>query len=502
MIGFMPSVYPDELAYGWFARYYAHSGHAAYMSAIEDLLGKKNIRPDVEFINRLDEDAGTVITKIMPMEDIILQHTMFPYFRFAGNTRLCNALKAMSSGAGGDVHRLLPVPKNRAVQQNRCVRYCPLCAKEAREKHGEAYWTRSAIMRNIGICAKHKCRLRNTRIEISGKQSGRLYVAEEEINDTDPEMVVDGLELKFTEYMTDVFHKPIDFKNAVPVGDFLKSKLEGTKYLSARGKQRNISLLFEDMAEFYRELQEDGISGMDMAVQKAAHTGISQIHQIQHILSGKSSDFYMVCQMAYFLGISPDELTNPALPSETQTELYNARVGQLYSQGLGCHRIAREVGGCPTTVRLANTVREKKPHDYAAARLGKQKRDWKQYDLDMFPEVQKAVEAIYNGNGGRPKRVTVSAVAKHLGFPNMRMEYYMPKCKELIDSYFEEFPIYWAREVVWCYQELRKTKNEDDILWRNIRDITNLRKDNFQASFPYLNRFADEETAERIKGLV
>jgi len=495
MIIFMPSVYPDELAYSWSGRYFAHSGHSAYMSAVEDLTGKKNIRPDVEFINRMSDDARTVITKTVSMEELILNHTMFPYYRFAEPSRLCSALKAMSEFSDGDIHRLLPVTKNRTAPQKRYIKYCPVCTAEAREKYGEAYWTRSAVIRNINVCAKHGCQLKITGIEISGKQSGRLYVAEEEIVDTVPEMAGDGLELRFAEYMTDVFHKPIHFENPVSAGDFLKSKLEGTKYLSARGKRKNITVLCGDLTEFFRELyMEEG--------RAAVNAGITEAYQIQHILAGKSSDFYQICQLAYFLGISSDELTNPVLPAETQTELYNAKVERLYAQGLGCYRIAKEVGGCPSTVRHANEIREKKPHDYAAARLGKQKREWEQYDTDMLPEVQKAVEQIYTGGGGRPKWVTVFAVAKLFGFPNMRMEFYMPKCKEIVDGYYEEYPVYWAREVVWCYDRLRQEKNEDDIIWRNIRDMTNLRKENFLESFPYLNLFTDEETADRIKRLV
>lgn len=493
MIAYLPEIYEEELVYSWFGRYYAHM-YPVYACALEDLLGKKNIRPDMEFINRLCEDARRVITKTVSMEELILNHTMLPYFRFAENTRLRNALGTMSEGIAGDCHRLLPVTKNRTAAQKRYMRYCPICAAEARKKYGEAYWTRSAVMRNISICVKHGCRLKVTKLEISGKQSGRLYVAEEEIADTVPEMVGDGLELKFMRYMMDVFYKPINYENSVSVGDFLKSRLEGTKYLSVRGKRKNISLLFDDLTEFFRELHMEG-DGI-------VYAGISEVHQIQHILSGKCFDFYLICQLAYFLGISPNELTNPALPAETQTKLYNAKVERLYVQGLGCYRIAREVGGCPSTVRHANQTRERKPHDYAAARLGKQKRDWEQYDTDMLPEVRKAAEQIYNGDGGRPKRVTVFAVAKLLGFPNMRMEYYMPKCKELVGSYYEEYPVYWAREVVWCYNRLQQEKNEDDIIWRNIRDMTNLRKENFLESFPYLNLFTDEETADRIKSLV
>ena len=53
MIGFMPEIYPDELLYSRFARYYERSGYMAYIFAAEDLFQNKNERPDVEFINRL-----------------------------------------------------------------------------------------------------------------------------------------------------------------------------------------------------------------------------------------------------------------------------------------------------------------------------------------------------------------------------------------------------------------------------------------------------------------
>ena len=98
---FMPEIYPDELVYSWFARYYAHSGHPAYVSALGDLMEKKNTRPDVEFISRINKDAKDIIQKMMPMEEMVLGHTMFPYYRFAGNARISNALWAMSGNGGG-----------------------------------------------------------------------------------------------------------------------------------------------------------------------------------------------------------------------------------------------------------------------------------------------------------------------------------------------------------------------------------------------------------------
>ncbi|WWR20949.1 TniQ family protein [Lachnospiraceae bacterium JLR.KK009] len=498
MIGFMPEIYPDELVYSWFARYYAHSGHPAYVSALGDLMEKKNTRPDVEFISRINKDAKDIIQKMMPMEEMVLGHTMFPYYRFAGNARISNALWAMS-GNGGDAHQLLPVFKGKHGVQARHIKYCPECASESREAYGEAYWDRKATIRNIGICPKHKCRLEETSIEISAKQSPRLYVAEGEIKDTMPELAEDGLGFQLAEYMLEVFQSPIDFKNGVPVGDFLKSRLQGTKYLSARGMQMYISLLLDDIQDFYQGLQ--GTANGNAGKQDAQYQGITEKHQLQHIFSNKNSDFYKICQLAFFLGISPGELTNPRLPKRTQTELYNEKVAQLYAKGLGCHRIAREVGGSPSTVREANKTKGKKLQGYPAARLGKQAVDWDVMDKEMLPEVGKAINEIYGGGKTRPKRVTGYAVTRHMEWPDRRLQY-LPKCRELVEAYYEEFPVYWAREAVWAYKLLLRDKGMEDIHWRDMRVITNLRKDNFEAAFPYLERFADKGTAEDIRGLL
>lgn len=484
MIGFMPSIYKDELVYSWFARYYAHSGHPAYVFAIEDLLERKNTRPDMEFINHLNSNAREIITKMIPMEELVLKHTMFPYYRFIENTRLHNALKSMAE-SGEDAHYLLPVPKNRVGEQHHYIKYCPVCAAEAREAYGEAYFTRSANIRNIDICVKHSYRLKNTNIEISGKQSARLYVAETEIKDVEPEFVKNGLELQFAQYLTDVFQKSIEMDNTVGIGEFLNSKLEGTKYLSARGKMRNVSLLFNEFMKFYKELPNQGIT---------------KLSQMQKIFTGYRWDFYEVCQIAFFLGISSDELVNPRLPEKSQTELFNERVGQLYAQGLGCHRIAKKLGCSSSTARDANRIKPKAEHDYSG-RKGIKRDDWEKMDEEMMQQVREACEHIYYNNGNRPRHVTVNAVCRALGYPDKRFDY-LPKCKNIIYEYEEKKEVYWAREVVWCYQELIKKKEEEDICWRDIRNVTNMRKDNFIATFPYLEQFADEETAGKIKSLL
>lgn len=500
MIGFMPAIYPDELVYSWFCRYYAHSGHSAYVFAKEDILQSRHIRTDIEFINRLNDDFKSVVLSMIPMEELILSHTMFPYYRFTDVSRLYDALKVMAS-KGEDAHRLLPIQKGHPDMQPRYIKYCPQCAVEARNIFGEAYWSRKAVMRHINVCVKHGCRLKTTDIEISGKQSGRLYVAEEKIDNVEPDAVDHGLELALAEYMRDVFQRPIRFKNDVPIGYYLKSRLEGTKYMSARGMQMNISLLLADLMDFYEELKIQHIPKEEAGDHHRIECGIVKNHQIQHILSGKNTDFYKICLFAFFMNITADELTNPKMPLRAQNAIFDDKVRELYAQGLGCHRIARELGCSASTVRHIKNPKQKQPHDYSAARLGKQARDWDQYDIDMLPVVQRAIEQICGNDEQRPKRVTEFAVIRYLGWPSKRFDY-LPQCRELVKKYYEEYPVFWAREVVWSYRHLLETVGENNIRWRNIRDMTNLKKDNFLESFPYLHHFTDSDTVERIKNLI
>jgi len=175
MLAYFPTPYPDELLYSVFSRYYAKSGHLAYIYAAEELYVKKTTRPDVEFINELTENALESLTREISIEDVIQKHTLFPYYgrflKFERRTKAFDALISMK----GKFHDLLAVPTQRV----KYLRYCPLCVKEDRNKHGETYWHRIHHLTGIDICPVHYCRLENSSIAISSKQSPCLITAEE-----------------------------------------------------------------------------------------------------------------------------------------------------------------------------------------------------------------------------------------------------------------------------------------------------------------------------------
>ena len=183
MIAYMPTIYPDELVYSWFCRYYVHSGCFSHKMALRELYCKKSDYLSKEFIGNLNNEALEQIGEIYSLDKLVLDHTMYPqYGRFIPLAEKKEALYRLGHDSC-DVHYLFPVlPRNDG---ERYLRYCPLCVKEDREIYGEAYWHRKHQIRNMGICAKHKCRLIESSVPAKSEQSFTFCPAENYTYDRD-----------------------------------------------------------------------------------------------------------------------------------------------------------------------------------------------------------------------------------------------------------------------------------------------------------------------------
>ena len=95
MISYLPPIYPYELVYSWFCRYYVHSGCFTHKMALDDILYSRHNNPSKEFVGHLSLEAKEKIQLIYPLEDLVLNHnhTLFPqYARFLPSERKKNAL--------------------------------------------------------------------------------------------------------------------------------------------------------------------------------------------------------------------------------------------------------------------------------------------------------------------------------------------------------------------------------------------------------------------------
>ena len=487
MINYFPTAYPDELLYSRLARYYTKSGYMAYTFAAEELFESKTVRPDMDFINSYTSDAIRAITKNISMEAVIEKHTMFPcYGRFLPRERRQKAFQALVSMMG-NYYNLLPIPQSKNGKV-RCLRYCPVCAANDREQYGEAYWHRIHQLIGIHVCPVHRCYLMDSRVMISGKATPSLKTAEEMITQSESYAFSDNeIEIRVAVYMAEVFQAEVDMDSCVRVGDFLHSKMANTRYRSVRGEQRNIRLFHADFKEHYSDL---------------AQNWFKELWQIQKVLTNDRVNIYEICLMAMFLGITTPELVNMELPKKTQQQLFDEKVYRLHEQGLKYPAIAKALSAPYATVKGIGEQRYGIYHKPTKASLksGAKPQNWNQIDEDTLPLVKKAIRQLKGDGQTRPRKITTVTVEKILHLSSKKISLHMPKCLAEIKKHEESQEKYWAREVAWAVRWIEDSGVA--LTWRKVRDLTNMRRRDFEACLPYISDYAESEFAEQILHLL
>lgn len=486
MIAYFPTAYPDELLYSLLARYYTKSGYMAYTFAAEDLFASKTVRPDMDFINSYTPAAVQAITRNMSMEAVVEKHTMFLcYGRFLPKERRQKAFQSLVSMMG-NYHNLLPIPQSK--NGVRCLRYCPACAANDREQYGEAYWHRIHQIRGINVCPIHRCYLMDSSVIISGQATPSLKTAEEMILQSESCVLADDeIEIRVAIYMATVFQAEVDMDSCVTVGEFLHSKMAYTKYRSIRGKQRNIALFHADFTEYYR--------GLPM-------NWFTELWQIQKVLTNDRTNFFEICLMAMFLDITTDELVHMELPQKSQQQLFDEKVHSLHEQGLKYPEIAKMLSAPYVIVKAIGERRYGTYHKTPQIPLknGMKSNNWRQIDEDTLPLVKDTIRQLKGDGTTRPKKVTAFAIEKILHLSSKKISLYLPKCLAEIQRHAESQEQYWAREVAWAVRQV--ADSGASLTWRKVRDLTNIRRRDFEACLSYIPDYADSELAEQVLHLL
>lgn len=466
MIAFFPEIYPDELLYSQLARYHNRSGYARYAFTVDDLYNNgKRVQPNVDFVNRYTSDAMNWITKNESWETVVEKHTMYPaYIRFLPKLRRVDAVKGILS-CEGNWKNLMCMPN---LGYTRYIRYCPECVKEDRERYGETYWHREHQISRIRVCPKHRCFLKNSEIVISAKNSPGLHDAENNVPEQIETTICDNdREIDFTQYVMDVMREPIDLENSLSIGKFLHSRLS-SNYTSNSGLVRNITKLYEDYLSFY---------GEEMPIMGFSY--------MQKIFNGYYYDSYFVLQLAYFLGISVQEITH--LPSDIP--LYGIEdVYQKLSHRYNLdYAVVEEIGSA--------VLKYSYNQNRVSRKSGKREALYGELDAQYLPQVKKVVKQILK-HGGRPERVSFAKVQKTLGLAQKQFNK-LPKCKAYIEKHIESQPEYWAREVEWAVAEL--IREYKPVNTTRIMKKTNMRIRDIECCWSYIK---NSETKELLGNML
>jgi hypothetical protein len=451
-LSYFPTIYEDELMYSVFARYYVHAGYLNFKGMKDELFDIFDV--DVEFVHGLKHETMEIIQKQMDWKEVIEKHTMFPYYA-----------RFLDKGKRDEIFQNLyhNEKSGKALVKrsgDKVLRYCPLCVKDDRKVYGETYWHRSHQLRDVNCCPIHKCYLIDTNISLNKKYI--VEAAEDYCTCDEVVEVTNALELQVATYVMDVFQAPMDMEGEVLVGKFLHSKMEGTKYLSARGKQRNITLLYEDFIEHYQNLSIGGIH---------------EQWQLQSIFTHHRINFFEVCQVAMFLNIPIEELTHMELPSKSQVQRIDGEIHQLHAMGMNYMDISKKINVSynivkpigqgkygKTTPRKAHTNGGAKPHD------------WSKIDREKIEMVKEAIIKLHGDGIERPRRVTKGAIYKMVDLHQRNLSL-LPLCEEEIKKNVETHQQYWIREIRWAIQTIER--EGDTLNWTHIRRLTNMKRKHF-----------------------
>ena len=466
MLGFFPDIYPDELLYSQLARYYTKSGYTAYIFAAEELYEKRTVKPDIEFLNPLTKNAFDIITKNISCDSIIKNHTMFSYYaRFLNRERRNLAYQSLLE-MKGNFYNLLAIPKNK---ENRYLRYCPVCTQEDRELYGETYWHRIHQMIGVNVCPIHNCYLLNSDVLISSRASPALITAEEKAMSSEVNQVKTNIEFEIAKYVMNVFNSDIDMDNDISAGDFLHSQMANTKYRSVRGRQRNMKTFSSDFQAKFKDLDCD----------------FKESWQLQKVLNGYRTNTYEICLIAILLNIPYESLVNMKLPEKSQEEIFDEKVRELHNQGLKYPEIAKRLNASYNVVKpVGEGLYGKYSYELDEPKMRRIEGDkWTRIDYDTLPLVVNAIELLKGNNEVRPKKISVGLIEKFLKLPCKRI-YLLPMCKAEIEKHYETQEQYWARELSWAVNKLKKENHP--VNYTRIKLLTNMRKENLKACIPYI----------------
>jgi len=440
MIAYLPTIYPDELMYSWLSRYYVHSGYMTFKMAAQELYCNRADNPSKEFMGNLNPDARKTIAKVYPMDMLVQKHTMFPqYARFIPLEQRKMALHHIGHD-WRSVHQMFCILPRYGNDQY--LHYCILCVLEDRNRFGETYWHRKHQIRNINICTKHGCRLNVSNIPVDGKLDYKFHAAENVVQDDRIVYEDNPTAIRYASYLESVFDAPMNFDSDIPISTILYTGMCKRKYVQGDGKVRCSKKLSEDMEAFYEELGIGDSAG---------------IHKIRRVLMGKHFEFALVCRMGFFLNMPIEKMI---LPTLTQEQIQKERKSH-YMQD-------------------ATSV------------------DWKSLDEKTAQKMELLAAGIYDGSlnkNGRPKRVSKRLVSRMLGLKLHQLEN-MPRCNAIFEKYTESSSENWARRIIWAYQKLLKER--ETFCMSDILLMSGVHKEHFPKAAPFLMKYTDEGTVEKI----
>ncbi|EGD49575.1 Tn7-like transposition protein D [Ruminiclostridium papyrosolvens DSM 2782] len=254
MLSFFPTPYPDELLYSVFARYHVRAGNKSYKMTMGELFNSQTASAIVDLPCNIRNLVGNMPPKsLYNAEELIREHTLFPFYTaFLPPERAKQIYNSMLGSRGGDIYTRAGIMAN-GISANRYLKFCPACASEALQQHGEMYWHRIHQVPFL-LCPIHKIQLLDSIVPCIGINKHEYISAspencpKSEVKDLKPEIQ------QHLRTLTDLSQCLIDLSLPNRELEWFKFQyreiLKTKGYASANGTLRKKKLL-SDFLEFY-----------------------------------------------------------------------------------------------------------------------------------------------------------------------------------------------------------------------------------------------------------
>ena len=209
--------------------------------------------------------------------------------------------------------------------------------------------------------------------------------------------------------------------------------------------------------------------------------------RIQKIFNGYRWNSYEICQLALFMNISVNALVDF---NGNNYELLSTTYAKLADEYNLDYAVVSNIG---------KAIIKDYEKSFVSRKSGVRKKRWSELDTYYLPKVKDIIENSLNNNDVRPVKISTYWVCRRLGIRGKQMDK-LPLCKAEIEKYSELQEHYWAREIIWAIHKIDNSGIE--LCWRRVRELTNIRKVNLEASLPFLKDMVDKDTFNTIKDLI
>jgi hypothetical protein len=165
--------------YSIIARFHVWSANDKITDTLEQLFDNRDEGTTILIPKHLRRLANKTIEFGLDYKTLLYEHTILPFaLCFLNKSSFDYILDVVNDN--GQEEKSLYIYKNNLI--HRYLRYCSLCVGDDRVNYGEAYWHRKHQLNGLEMCDKHRCRLKESSIDVIDIIKNR-YLALELLDD-------------------------------------------------------------------------------------------------------------------------------------------------------------------------------------------------------------------------------------------------------------------------------------------------------------------------------